>query len=179
MFVTWRATPALPGPITDRITVSDASFQIDHFQVVGDAGNDVRTTHVRYLLTWKAGTTPQQEKFFQAPVGVYSKVALVMASFAGEDHTYEIHGTWRNAAGVTKSFEIRDEEHVYVSVDCDEMLPAGGSADLTIKLDLVDALGGINFAAIDEPGEDEIKLEDGLELVAFRGRLSRAFTLDP
>jgi len=48
MFVRWRASPTLPGPLSDKLVVSDATFQLDHFQIVADAGSVTRS---KYLLT--------------------------------------------------------------------------------------------------------------------------------
>src|SRR5258705_6724640 len=76
MSVTWNAEPALPGSVTDRITVSDASFQIDHLQLLSDAGADDRTTRSRYQLHWSSSTTPSKEMFPDAPVAVYHRNSL-------------------------------------------------------------------------------------------------------
>src|SRR5262249_3061889 len=105
MFVAWHANPHLPGVVSDKITVSDATFQLDHFQVIGDAGVDARTTHSRYFLTWDGTGGPQQETFPLAPVGVYSKLALVMMSGNLGDQSYEIHGTFTDSGMAAKQFE--------------------------------------------------------------------------
>jgi hypothetical protein len=177
MFVRWHADPALPGEVTDKITITDAMFQLDHLQIVGDAGVDMRTTHSKYLLTWDAQSGPAQETFPDAPVGVYSKIAMVMMSGALAERSYEIHGTWIDGNLPAKRFEIRDTATVSVSIDCDEELPAAGTANLAIKVDLKDALNSINFKLLkDEDGE--LELEDGPQLMMFRDRLKKAFKLD-
>jgi hypothetical protein len=175
MFVTWRADPALPGAVTDKIAVTEATFQIDHLEVVGDAGVDARTTHARYLVAWDAGKKPGQESFPQAPVGVYSKINVVMAVGNLSENLYEIRGTWTDTGMPARSFRIRDRGMALsVSVDCDEMLPAAGTARMALKLDLRSALDGVNFKML-AGDDDEIDVRDGPQLAMFRMRLREAF----
>jgi len=177
MFVTWRADPALPGVVTDKITVTDATFQLDHLQIVGDAGNDARTTHSKYLLTWDSQAKPSQERFPDAPVGVYSKISLVMMTGSLSDNAYEIHGTWTDSNMPAKRFEVRDNATLSLSIDCDEELPAAGTASLAIKVDLKDALNGIDFRLLEDE-DNGLELKDGPQLVEFRDRLKKAFKLN-
>jgi hypothetical protein len=177
MFVTWRANPALPGGITDKITVTEATFQLDHLQIVGDAGNDARTTRSKYLLTWNSLSRPSQEMFPNAPVGVYSKISLVMMTGTFGENAYEIHGTWTDSNMPAKRFEIRDSGTQSLSIDCDEELPAAGTANLAIKVDLKDALSGINFRLLKDD-DGKLELEEGQQLLVFRNRLKKAFKLD-
>jgi hypothetical protein len=173
IFVDWRAEPSLPGTLTDEITVSEAMFQVDHFQLLADAGS---VTRARYLLTWDAESEPQQDAFPDAPPGVYSKVALVMmGGNLGED-AFRIRGTWRDN-DLTIPFEVSDINQLSISLDCDETLPAGGSASVAIRLDLRDAISGIDFTSL---GLDDgvLELKDGPGLITFRSRLQQAFTLD-
>jgi hypothetical protein len=178
IFVTWRADPGLPGEITGQISVTEATFQIDHLQLVGDAGVDGRTTRMKYLLTWDSGRRPSQENFPLAPVGVYSKINLVMSTGNLNDSLYEIRGTWTDTdtSAAPRSFRIRDSGGpLSVSVDCDETLPAAGWARVAMKLDLRDALENVNFKMLAGPGNDEIDLRDGPQLMMFRARLRQAF----
>lgn len=174
MFVDWRANPSLPGTLTDELTVSEAMFQVDHFQILADAGNVTRS---RYLLTWEAETNPPQDIFPDAPPGVYSKVALVMmGGNLGED-AFRIRGTWRDN-GITIPFEVSDINQLSISLDCDETLPAGGSASVAIRLDLRDAISGIDFTSLGLDDDGVLELKDGPGLITFRSRLQQAFTLD-
>jgi hypothetical protein len=173
MFVSWKANPTIPGVLSDKITVSDATFQVDHLQVVADAGNVMRT---KYLLAWDQTTTPKTDVFPDAPPGMYSKVSLVMMSGGLGSYAYQIHGTWRDS-GETRNFEIRDSAALIIGFDCSEMLAAASSATIGIKLDLRDALDGIDFRnAGDEDGT--LELSDSQELFALRSRLMNAFQLD-
>lgn len=173
MFVTWKANPAIPGILSDKITVSDATFQIDHLQVVADAGNVMRT---KYQLAWDQTTTPTTDAFPDAPPGMYSKVTLVMMTAGLGTYAYQIHGTWRDS-DQTKNFEIRDSAALSIGLDCSAMLAAAGSATIGIKLDLRDALDGIDFRNVDEE-DGTLELSDGQELLALRSRLMNAFQLD-
>ncbi|HZJ65375.1 MAG TPA: hypothetical protein VFD36_17815 [Kofleriaceae bacterium] len=177
MFVSWRADPALPGAVTDKITVTSATFQIDRLEVVGDAGVDARTTRSKYLLSWDPGGKPSKESFPQAPVGVYSKINVVMAVGNLSENLYEIRGTWTDSGAAPQSFRIRDRGlSLSSAVDCDKTLPAAGTANITLRLDLANALNGINFKMLEDE-EGELELRDGPQLVAFRMRLRDAFEL--
>jgi len=176
MFVTWKANPPIPGTLSDKLTVSDATFQVDHFQIVADAGNVMRT---KYLLAWNPAstpTTPSEDAFPDAPPGMYSKVSLVMMTGSFGDYAYQIHGTWRDN-GMSQNFEIRDRAPLTIGFDCTEMLGAAGSATLRIRLDLRDALSGIDFRNVEQE-DGMLELSDGQELLALRSRLMSAFQLD-
>ena len=173
MFVAWNANPALPGMLTDKITVSEATFQLDHFQVVADAGSVTRS---KYLLSWTPGGMPQQDVFPDAPPGVYSKIALVMMGGNLGNDAYQIRGTWRDN-GITKPFEIHDRGQLGISIDCNATLSGGGEATIAIKVNLADAIGRIDFRGLDEDN-GVLQLDTGQELADFRGRLKDAFQLD-
>lgn len=177
LWVTWRADPGLPGSVTDKVTVTSATFQMDRLQVIGDAGiGDARTTHAKYLLAWDAQGKPAQERFPDAPVGVYSKILAVMMPGSLGENAYEIDGTWMNGGSQAMPFEIRDRLVVSLSIDCDEDLPAAGSAMLGIKVDLKDALSSIKFEDI-TPTNGVLEVE-GPQLLQFRDRLKKSFKLD-
>ena len=177
MFVAWRADPTLPGAVSGDITVSSATFQIDRLEVVGDAGVDARTTRSKYLLSWDAGGKPSQESFPQAPVGVYSKINVVMAVGNLSENLYEIRGTWTDSGAAPKAFRIRDRGLSLSSqVDCDKTLPPAATASITLRLDLRNALTGINFKMLEDE-EGQLDLRDGPQLAQFRARLRDAFEL--
>ena len=173
MFVRWDADPGLPGPLTDRIGVSEVTFQIDHFQIVGDAGN---ATHTKYLLAWDMDNVPQLDAFPDAPSGLYSRIDVVMmggGSF-GED-AFRIEGTWRDSGG-PRRFQIHDRIPITVSLGCTEILPVAGSATIAIRVDLTEALGAVDYRNLDEEG-GVLDLHDGQEMSNFRDRLAQAFSL--
>ena len=173
MFVNWNANPPIPGVVNDKFTVSDATFQVDHLQIVADSGS---VTQTKFLLAWDASTTPQQDAFPDAPPGMYSKVTLVMAPGSFGSFSYRIHGTWRDS-GETKSFLIEDPAPVNIGFDCNEMLAAAGSATIGIKVDFQDALGQLDLRTADDE-DGVLELHDGTALSAFRGKLMTVFKLD-
>jgi hypothetical protein len=176
LWVTWRADPPLPGAVDGKITVTDATFQMDRLQVIGDAGIDARTTHSKYVLAWDAQGKPAQERFPDAPVGVYSKILAVMMPGSLGENAYAIHGTWMDSGLQPVPFEIRDHVVLSLSIDCNEQLPAAGSAMLGIKVDLRDALNSVKWEDI-VPMNGVLEV-DGPQLLQFRDRLKKAFKLD-
>ena len=172
MFVRWHASPTLPGSLSDKLVVMEATFQLDHFQIVADAGSVTRS---KYLLTWNGGGPPQEE-FPDAPPGVYSKVTLDMMGGSFGDYAYQIRGMWRDG-GIPKPFEIRDSTPLSISFNCNETLQAAGSAMIGIGVDLRDSLGQIDFKNVDED-DGVLEIHDGTELAGVRSRLLQAFTLD-
>lgn len=173
MFVRWNADPSLPGSLTEKITVSDVTFQIDHFQILADAGSITRS---KYVLAWDREGSPQQDMFPEAPPGVYSKITLAMMGGGFGENSFRIRGTWRDN-GPPKLFEIHDRSQLSISFDCDQTLSAASSATIDIKVDLEAAIEGINFKNLDSE-DGVLELHDGPELMAFRGRLQRSFALD-
>lgn len=171
MFVSWNAQPALPGPLTDKITISEATFQLNHFQIVADSGNSM---HSRYLLAWSSGMTPSQEMFPNATAGVYSKASLDLGGTL-VNYAYRIRGTWTDDKG-PKPFEIADDQPFMIVLDCNKMLAAAGSAEIVIRIDLRNALGSITKDLEDDDGPIEISNRNNMAaLQAFRGHLQDAF----
>lgn len=177
LFIEWRAAPAVPGPLTERLTVADAMFQLDHFQVTSDAGSS-NTTRSRYALTWSAGGEPAEEAFPEAPAGVYSNVSLAMMGGGPTEYSYRIEGTWRANDDTIVTYDIKDRSPLLLTFDCDKTLTAGGAATLTISLDLEAAIDGIDFERLWEEGQTLIEIADGPDLREFRDRLKQAFELE-
>jgi hypothetical protein len=173
--ISWRADPPVPGPLTDKITVSDATFQLDHLQVTADSGSTATTK--RSELLWNASQMPRQDAFPSAPVGVYSRVSVAMIGGGLGEHTYEIHGTWTDS-GETTPFVIEDNMPLIFGMDCSATLTAGGRLTMRIDLDLKDAVNGINFKALARPGQGVIEIKGGPELMMFRERLKDAFKVE-
>jgi hypothetical protein len=177
MFVGWEASPALPGALSDKLTVSDATFNVFYFQVVGDAGSDARTAHAKYPLAWRAGTTPGREAFYDAPAGVYSKVTLNLMGGSFGENAFQIQGTVRDN-GMLKPFRIEDRMPLNIAFYFNRTtLMAAGSVSLAIQLDLRDAVNGINFKNVDED-DGVLEVHEGPELAGFRERLQHAFKVD-
>ena len=177
MFVSWAADPVLPGPLSDKITVTDVTFEVSQFQVVGDGGADARTSHSGYELAWTTGAAPRQERFPDAPVGVYSKMYLAVKGTRDVPTAYLIHGTWRDQ-GKTTPFLIEDFSKLTVEIDCNKSLAAGATTAFPIRVDLRNAITGVDFSRLDlEDGV--LELHGGPELDRFRDNLQHgAFRVD-
>lgn len=188
--VPWSARPSLPGALNERIYVSSATFQIAHLQIVGDAGpGDERTTRSAYQIAWAGAGPPEPETFPDAPVGVYSKATIQIGSPGVGVWAYTIDGTWLDddddvrGAGLKreelKPFRIFDYQRIDATIDCDNVLAAGGSAMVPIRLALLDVLAGINFDALFEDPNGVLLLGPGdPQLPALRMRLAQAFVSD-
>jgi hypothetical protein len=177
MFVGWQADPALPGPLSDKVSVSEVSFRVSNFVVVGDGGaGDSRTTHASYELEWKSSGGPAQEVFPDAPAGMYSKVYLDF-NVSRDSHAYEIRGVWRDQ-GTSRPFKVEDDERLQVTLDCTKVLVGGAATIFEIRVDLRNALTGIDFAKLEED-DGVLELKSGPELAKFRTTLAKsAFKVD-
>lgn len=176
MTLTWNADPSLPGPVTDKITVTDVVFQLEHLQLVSDAGADDRTTRSRYQLEWKAGVSPEPEMFPDAPIAVYQRVSLDLRPDVQPPFAYQITGTV-NVEDEDKPFRIADPALLDIPVACSAALPVGGSVSIAVKLDLRDALNGIDFKSVPEIN-GTLVLSGGPQMMGFRKQLIRAFSSD-
>jgi hypothetical protein len=175
--VTWRAQPIVPGMISDKITVNDAVFQLEHLQLVSDAGG---TTHSRLQLEWGSQEEPADEEFPEAPVAHYQQILLDMRSDARPpfSYTYQIQGTWQDDED-SGQFRIADPMTLEVPVACDVMLPASGSVTVAIRLDLRNALNEITFKSLPLDNEGVRVLLGGPQLADLRDQLiHHAFVLD-
>jgi hypothetical protein len=170
LIVTWRAQPSLPGMLTDKIMVTDAVFQLEHLQLVSDASSE-HTTHTRLQLEWDSGGSPPDEVFENAPVAHYQQIVLDMRSDARPpfSYAYQIEGTWQDDDDSGK-FRIADPAVLQVSVACDVLLPASGSVTVAIRLDLRNALNGINFKSLPMDGGVRV-LSSGKQLADLREQL--------
>jgi hypothetical protein len=175
--VTWTARPSVPGMLTDKITVTDAVFQLEHLQLVSDAGG---TTHTRLQLAWGGDGMPPNEEFPEAPVAHYQQILLDMRSDARPpfSYAYQIQGTWEDD-GDSGPFRIADPMILEVPVACDVMLPASGAVTVAIRLDLRNALNGINFKNLQMDNNGVRVLSSGPQLAGVREQLMHhAFVQD-
>jgi hypothetical protein len=177
VFVPWNGNPTLPGPLSDKLGVTDATFQLEHLQIISDsATGDSRTTHTGFLLKWDMTGSPAQDVFPDAPEGVYSKVSIDMFGNIF-DYSYEIHGTWMDG-DQQKRFKIHDHAPLSLSIDCNKILSAAGSATIPIRVDLTDAITSVDYKSLDtDNGVSELDTTDS-QMPAFRDKLTKAFKLD-
>jgi hypothetical protein len=176
MTVTWNARPALPGMISDKVTVTDAVFQLEHLQLVSDAGADARTTHARLQLEWDGLGGPDADVFPDAPVARYQQILLDMRSDVHPPYAYQILGFWQDDDDV-RPFRIADPLVLDVPVPCDVTLPADGSVSVAVRINLRQALNGIDFKNLQS--ENGVLVLAGPQLASVRDALlHHAFVLD-
>jgi hypothetical protein len=177
MTVTWASRPSVPGMLTDKITVTEAVFQLEHLQLLSDVGD---TTHNQLQLAWDGDGVPADESFPEAPAARYQQILLDMRSDARPpfSYTYQIEGTWQDDDS-SGQFRIADPNTLAVQVPCDVTLPAKSSMTVAIRLDLRNALNGINFKSLPSDGEGVKVVSGGPLLVGVRMQLSQhAFAAD-
>jgi hypothetical protein len=176
MFVTWSAKPALPGPVTDKITVSEASFSLEHLQLISDAGADGRTTRSRFQISWDAASAPSRETFPDAPAAVYQRILLDMRADVGPPYSYEIRGTVRDSDDDLRPFRIVDRLMLEIPINCSVTLAAGASVELGIRVDLKNALNSIDWRdAVDDHGTLVLTPP---QILGLHRQLEDAFELD-
>lgn len=172
--VRWGAVPALPGPVSTSIEVTQASFRVLRLQVIGDASGGAATTARQLELAW-AGLSgdPPPTVFPQAPAGLYSQVAFDLDAQQGM--AYEISGVARIGGGL-EPFHIVDTEELEISVDgFAVMLEPGNTAEIPIVLDLARALSRVNFTQLPViEGVRELD-ESGAQIEQLREDLAVAF----
>lgn len=178
IYVAWSAKPSLPGALDDKLSVADATFQLSQLELIGDAepGSE-STTHSKYLLAWDALGTPKPEEFPEAPVGMYSKITVSMASVGLGALAYQIHGIWRDG-GVAYPFRIEDRLPLRTTLDCQQMLAAGSWASIAISVELEDPISHVDFKRLPVDAGGMVLATGDLQLLDFRDRLTKAFKVN-
>lgn len=180
VFVNWDIRPSLPAQLSGQLTVNEVLLQVQHLQLVSDAGADDSTTRSTYQLDWTESMDPPQDTFPDAPVALYQKLLLYVAPPSFQSVAYQISGTWRDGrpggGGQQRQFVITDQTGFMSSIDCNAMLPAGGSIMTGIQVDLRDALDSINFDSM-QPVNGMYVLDGGQQLSNVRKQLQKSFDL--
>jgi len=142
--IRWSAQPALPGPVSNSIEVTEASFRVLRLQVIGDASGGEATTARQFELAWGGPSGgPPPTVFPQAPAGLYSQVAFDLDSQQGM--AYEISGFAR-IGGVLEPFHIVDTQELAISIaGFGVMLEPGRAAEIPVELDLARPMSRVNF----------------------------------
>jgi hypothetical protein len=178
MFITWQTRPQLPGELGNDINLSNVSFQVKSFQVVADSGT---VEHPSYLLTWSALMQPQQEVFAQAPAGMYSRVTIELGG-AQVAYTTQIQGTWRDGGGGgggDTPFLIQYRKARTISIACDEELEATVPKSFAVRLDLRNAVSGIQFDKLSKNGDGVLVLDESSDqMPEFLKKLDEAFEIE-
>lgn len=173
LLVSWKAMPALPGPLEPNLTVTSATFHISRLQVIGDNGQPM--TSVPFTIGWSAESTgdPETIGFSSAPAGLYSQVTLEMQQTGTA--SYEISGTVKVGATM-KPFHVRDTHDVDVDITgyAVTFVP-GTDGTLPIKIDLKPPIESVDFAMVtDMNGTLEMGPSDP-QMDQLRDKLDDAF----
>lgn len=145
--VAWSADPALPGPVSNSVEVTEATFRVLRLQVIGDASGGEATTARQLELAWGGPSgDPPPTVFPQAPAGLYSQVAFDLDSQQGM--AYEISGFAR-IGGVLEPFHIVDTQELAISIaGFGVMLEPGEAAEIPVVLELARLLSRVNFTQL-------------------------------
>lgn len=170
--VMWLASPALPGVLKTNLTVSSAKLRLERLEVIGDNGQPMTDDSVD--LNWQTTGDPSPIVFSSAPSGLYSQVNLHLD---GEiiQYSYEISGTTK-VEGETKNYAIHDRNSLDVDVKgYATSLSPGGQSNMTVKIDLRDALDSIHFDQLDD-NNGTLTLDTlDMQMPMFRMKLQAAF----
>jgi hypothetical protein len=176
--VHWSSQPAQwPGTI-DTVQLDRATFRIDSLRVIGDAGpGDPRTTADTIMVEWKDDAQPQDIDFADAPIGLYSQLALMVDGdeFDSGKDAYEIRG--RVTVG-SNDYELRinDADPLPINLSIDQMLRPGAVTTIDIDIDIGHALTGLDFQTIPlEDGRFEIDQDSTGIIEGFRDKLVESF----
>lgn len=166
-------------------TTSGGTIQVDSITIatstiraLGDsAPGDESTTREGVDLVWTDSEGPESFRFERAPAGRYSSVKIHVVK-ADADEALRVRGAV-DVSGTMTPFEIESELiDLTASIAVDEMLAAGGAAEIRIVLTvatLVDAIDWSNATddggtlLISDGNPELAKVEAALVGPAFRG----------
>ncbi|MBL9015133.1 MAG: hypothetical protein JNL83_13200 [Myxococcales bacterium] len=171
------ALPALPGEIKSDLTVTSVVFHVQRLQVIGDNGQPM--TSAAFDLGWQGeGTNPSPIDFPTAPSGLYSQVSIEIDASAAAP-VYEIFGTVK-VGGDIEMFHIRDTENLDIDITgYNVTLAPGQSAIMGVRLDLRDAIDGIDMGMLPMMmGRRTLETNDA-QMSEFRDKLDDAFKRSP
>ncbi|MDB4953615.1 MAG: hypothetical protein JWO36_1184 [Myxococcales bacterium] len=174
--VTWSSNPDIPVDLGNGMTIDSATFKLDTFRVIGDAG-DSQTTKSDFDITWSSNGGPSRITFANAPTGLYSRVSI-QADGHIIDYSYEIKGTVKLGT-TTYDYDIHDRNALNVSLMINKTLQPGGGATVRLQLQLQAAVTAVNWAAF-TPDDHSIDFDTfDAQMPAFRTNLLQGFVVDP
>jgi len=180
MVVQWSTSPALPSGFVDGVVIEEARFALETLRVVGDAGpGDPRTTATSVVLdfNWDQDTPPPEIPFDDAPLGLYSQVALAFDGAIATDYeSYEIRGTVE-VNSQQYEFRIEDANPLTFNVAIDRMVSPGQVAIVHLRINLQHALDALEWSTLDR-SDGRIELEEGdSQMSVFRSKLIESFEI--
>ena len=175
LLVSWKAMPALPGPLKTDLAVTSARFNISRLQVIGDNGQPMTMA----AIEWSAETfgDPPTIAFSSAPGGLYSQVTIEMQPVGMV--SYEITGTVKVGA-TTKPFRIHDTADIDLDVTGYSVAFAPGTdATLLIRIDLEPPVESVDFAMVPDVGGTLDMGPSDPQMSQLRDKLDDAFKRGP
>lgn len=170
LFVPVTTKQPVPGVVHSDIDVSELGLRLDSLRVTGDAAQ-VASDDVK--LRWREGEMPATFVYADAPTGLYSKEYLRVDGDLVED-SYWIYGHVK-VDGTTYPFQIEDRGYLDINLYGQAMLVPGGSATITISIDLDHALSSIDFSQLGNDG-GTLELDTGDSYMpTFRAKLVESF----
>lgn len=157
----------------DEIAISTSTIR-----ALGDsAPGDETTTREGVELQWAASEEPDGFTFERAPAGRYSSVKMHVVK-GGRDRAFALRGTV-DVGGTVWPFEIEAElSDLSLSIAVDEMLPAGGSAEIRIVLAEASLVEPIDWANATDDGGTLVIRDGNDELTKVEAALLGAFRED-
>jgi hypothetical protein len=138
----------VPGETAPDRGLEEVDFRAYSLSVIGD----VEVSRMDVRIRWHDDDMPEQIRFETAPSGLYSSVQIRLLG-DGEDDGYQITGDVEIEA-MSRSFELTGEELPTITIPVEANLPPGGSATITIPVDLAAIINGLDFTACTPAGEE-------------------------
>ncbi len=176
LVVQWSSDPpAWPTDLGNGIQLERAVFAFDSMRVVGDAGDDPRTTKTAFEVRFDESTQPEPIEFGDAPSGLYSQVSLV-----ADGHLTTESVKLRGQVTVdsdTRDFIVDIDEPLAVNVPMNEMLMPPNVTTIALRIDFQAALAAVDWSTVPlESGNRELDDNDP-QMAAFRNQLIAGFRI--
>ncbi|MCC6993192.1 MAG: hypothetical protein IT370_01055 [Deltaproteobacteria bacterium] len=152
----FQVQPVLPGQTSPGVTVDSLELHLREVRVVGDAAaGDPRVSRADLTMKFLADKSTGELAFPDAPSGMYSRLA---ARLGGTGDSYVIKGR-ALANGVSRPFEIEDEEALPLAIDFTPVqVRAGRVTTVRIGVDVAAAIADVDWDTVRFDGE-KLKLE--------------------
>lgn len=160
------------------VQLDEIAIATSTIRALGDsAPGDETTTREGVELQWAASEEPDGFTFERAPAGRYSSVKMHVVK-VGSDQAIALRGSV-DVTGTIRPFEIEAElSDLSLSIAVDEMLPAGGSAEIRIVLTVALLVEPIDWANATDDGGTLVIRDGNGELAKIEAALLGAFRGD-
>lgn len=171
-----EADQALPASAKGgSVQIDEIAISTSTIRALGDsAPGDDTTTLVGLELHWSASEQPDSFTFERAPAGRYSSVKMHVVKASGE-RAFALRGSV-DVGGTVWPFEVdADLSDLSLSIAVDEMLPAGGSAEIRIVLTVAALVEPIDWANATDDGGTLVIRDGNGELAKVEVAMLGAF----